>query len=172
MLGSPRILRRDTFKRKKNRWQTNRALLLNFDSIVQACKELSMQKVGVLIVITRYNIINHYIDTGQKLDANISKEIIESIFVKTSPLHDGAVIISGSKIKAVRCILPVSDRNDIPAFYGLRHRAAIGVTEHSDALAIVVSEQTGSISFCSSGIMHYNINPSELKFYLKNAFKS
>ena len=172
MLGSPRFLRRGTFKTKKNRWQINRALLLNFDSVVQACKELSSDKVGVLIVITKHNIINHFIDTGQKLDANISKEILESIFVKTSPLHDGAVIISGSKIKAVRCILPISDRSDIPAFYGLRHRAGIGVTEHSDALAIVVSEQTGNISFCSRGIMHYNINPSELKFYLKREFKS
>ena len=172
MLGSPKFIRSGVFKSKKNRWHVNRTLLINFDAIVQSCRELSLDKVGALIIITKHNIINHYIDTGQKLDANISKEILESIFLKTSPLHDGAVIISGNKIKAVRCILPISDRSDMPAIYGLRHRAAIGVTEHSDALAIVVSEQTGNISFCSKGDMHYNITASELKFHLKREFKS
>ena len=171
MLGTPKIMRRITLRSKKNRWQVNRSLLTNLDAIVLACKEMASSKTGSLILITKNHEINHYIETGQKLDSNVSKELLESIFNKNSPLHDGAVIITGNKIKAVSCILPISERTDLPQRFGLRHRAGIGVTEHSDALVIVTSEETGEISFCSKGDFISNLNPGELKIQLKKEIK-
>ena len=171
MLGTPKIMKRITLRSKKNRWQTSRSLLTNLDAIVLACKEMSSTKTGSLIIITKNHEINHYIETGQKLDANVSKEILESVFNKYSPLHDGAVIITGNKIKAVRCILPISEKTDLPQRFGLRHRAGIGVTEHSDALAIITSEQTGQISFCSKGEFISDLTPAELKLQLKKVIK-
>ncbi len=171
MLGTPKLLQKIKIRNRKNRWQIHRSLLTNLDSIVLACKDMAARKTGSLIVITKNHVINHYIETGQKLDAFVSKEILESIFHKESPLHDGAVIISGNKIKAVRCILPVSEKTDIPQSYGLRHRAGIGVTEHSDAIAIITSEQTGKISFCCRGKIVYDLSPSDLKLQLKKEVK-
>jgi uncharacterized protein (TIGR00159 family) len=125
-------------------------------------------RTGALIVITRQNELNTYIETGLPVDARISEVLLETIFFKNSPLHDGAVIIHGNSIRAARCILPVSNKSDIPAFCGLRHRAAIGITEKSDAVSIIVSEQTGEISFCSDGKLTMNLSPSELSTILEN----
>jgi DNA integrity scanning protein DisA with diadenylate cyclase activity len=97
------------------------------------------------------------------LDARLSKRLVESIFFKNSPLHDGAIIITGNKIKAARCILPVTENPDFPSHLGMRHRAAVGITEISDAAAIVVSEQTGAISFVSKGIIYPNLTANQLK---------
>ena len=97
------------------------------------------------------------------MDAEVSKRLLESIFFKNSPMHDGAVIIENNKIKAARCVLPVTENTDLPAHYGMRHRAALGITEQSDAISIIVSEETGNISMAVDGKMHYNISPEELE---------
>ncbi|HEY9113066.1 MAG TPA: diadenylate cyclase CdaA [Bacteroidales bacterium] len=132
------------------------------DAVVAACKKMSETKEGALIVITRQNELLQYINTGQELNAIISAHLIENIFFKNSPLHDGAMIISHNYIKAAACILPVTKRK-IEGNVGLRHRAAIGITEISDAIAIVVSEETGMISYCLKGELEYDIQPRNLQ---------
>ena len=97
------------------------------------------------------------------MDAEVSKRLIESIFFKNSPLHDGAIIIEGNKIKAARCVLPVTENTDLPAHLGMRHRAALGVSEQSDAIAIAVSEETGEIAMAVEGVIKTNLLPEELE---------
>jgi len=120
-------------------------------SIVTACHNMSRTRTGALIVISGKQDLREYADTGEHLDAEISARLIENIFFKNTPLHDGALIIVGDRLYSAACILPVSKNQDIPQHYGLRHRAALGLTERSDALAIVVSEETGQISIARSG---------------------
>jgi DNA integrity scanning protein DisA with diadenylate cyclase activity len=105
------------------------------------------------------------------VDAKISEFLIETIFFKNSPLHDGAVIIHGGIIRAARCILPVSSNPEIPANYGLRHRAAAGITEKSDSFAIIVSEERGKISYCFEGNLSKEVTPSELSNAMEKFFK-
>lgn len=119
--------------------------------ICEACEEMSEQKTGALIVLPHINPLEDIIATGDRIDANISRRLIMNIFFKNSPLHDGAMIISAGKITAARCTLPITDRSDIPARFGMRHKAAVGISEQSDADVIVVSEQTGAISFVRGG---------------------
>jgi diadenylate cyclase len=114
--------------------------------IVMACMSMSKKKVGALIVIQRATPLDDIVATGERIDAAISQQLIENIFFKNSPLHDGAMIIANQRIKAAGCILPVSHNLDIPKELGLRHRAALGITHESDSIAIVVSEENGSIS--------------------------
>ena len=114
--------------------------------IVLACMNMSKRKVGALIVIERTTPLDDIADTGDKIDANINQRLIENIFFKNSPLHDGAMVISRQRIKAAGCILPVSHSLDIPKELGLRHRAAMGMSQDSDAVVIVVSEETGGIT--------------------------
>lgn len=116
-----------------------------------ACFEMAEQKTGALIVLRRSNSLQDIIDTGDALDAEISSHLVENIFFKNSPLHDGAMIIGGNRIIAARCTLPITDRTDIPSKYGMRHKSAIGITERSDADVIVVSEQRGTVSFVRDG---------------------
>lgn len=116
------------------------------DSIVLACSHMSASKTGALIVIANQQGLSEYADTGELVDANISTQMIENIFFKNTPLHDGALIIANGRLYAAACILPVSKRQDIPKHYGLRHRAALGLSEKTDALAVIVSEETGRIS--------------------------
>ncbi len=124
---------------------------LDTDAIVEACTNMSAIKQGALIVITRQNPLVDIAATGVTVNANISSPLIENIFFKNSPLHDGAMIISNNSIIAARCILPVTNRTDLPGQYGLRHRAAIGLSEDNDPVIIVVSEETGRISVVHSG---------------------
>jgi DNA integrity scanning protein DisA with diadenylate cyclase activity len=124
------------------------------------------QKVGALIVLTGHDPLEDIVGTGTILDATISKPLIENIFFKNSPLHDGAVIIRGGRVVAARCTLPITDRTDIPARYGMRHKAAIGITEKTDARVIVVSEQTGEVSFAADGIITKMEGKSMLKLRL------
>ncbi|MFO7873566.1 MAG: diadenylate cyclase CdaA [Bacteroidales bacterium] len=145
---------------------------LNIPPIVNACEAFSEQKTGALIVITRKNELEPFIETGQRMDAQISEQLLGSIFYKNSPLHDGAVVISDNRIVAARCVLPVSAIRRLPASLGLRHRAAIGITEQSDAVALVVSEQNGKISFCQGGDIKRNIKPLQLKELLAKEFLS
>ncbi len=123
---------------------------------------MAKNKTGAIIVISRNTDLKFYATTGDIMDADVSKRLIESIFFKNSPMHDGAIIISNNKIKAARCVLPVTENSDLPAHYGMRHRAALGITEQSDAIAIIVSEETGAISLAKDGELKANLAPEEL----------
>ncbi len=123
---------------------------------------MSNLKQGALIVITRQNELQQIVATGVIIDAEISSPLIENIFFKNSPLHDGAMVITQNRIKAAGCVLPVSKKK-LPRYAGLRHRAAVGLTEVSDAIAIVVSEETGNISYCTGGNIRHNIEPATLQ---------
>ena len=104
-----------------------------------------------------------YAESGDHLDAEVSKRLLLAIFQKTSPLHDGAVIIAQGRLRAARCILPVSQNPEVPAALGLRHRAALGLTEATDAIVLVVSEETGQVSLVRQGEIHRNLTPNEVK---------
>ncbi len=121
------------------------------DTIIKTCAQLSSSKTGVLIVIERTNKLDFLVNTGDLMNALVNKAILKSIFYKNSPLHDGATIIRDNYIIAARVILPVSENTRIPARFGLRHRAAIGITEKTDAVCILVSEETGEISYIKDG---------------------
>jgi len=170
LLGTP------TFMRKNQRrflfWKIhyNNDELLSIDPIVQACHKMAVTKTGALIVIGKIHDLEEYINTGEITDARISEQLIENVFFKNSPLHDGAAIIMNNKIKAASCILPVSKNADLPVHVGLRHRSAVGITEKTDAIAIVVSEQTGRISWCKGGELHLHIEASRLKTLLEEEF--
>ncbi len=134
--------------------------------IVLACMSMSKKMVGALIVIERGVPLNDIADTGDRLDARINQRLIENIFFKNSPLHDGAMIIANKRIVSAGCILPVSHSLDIPKELGLRHRAAMGISQNSDALAIVVSEETGRISVASKGMFRLRLSGEELESIL------
>lgn len=139
--------------------------------IVLACDSMSKSMMGALIVIEREMSLGDVIKSGEIIDANISTELIKNIFFKNSPLHDGAMIISHNRIIAAGCILPVSHNLNIPKELGLRHRAALGITSQSDAIAIIVSEETGAISVTQGGEFHLRLASNELESYLINALK-
>lgn len=141
-----------------------------FGPIIKACRSMAKAHIGAIIVIAKSSELRFYSNTGDLIDAVISKRLIESIFFKNSPLHDGAIIISGNKIKAARCVLPVTENTELPARLGMRHRAAIGITEHSDAVAIVVSEETGEISVAKEGQIRTNVG-DDLEQILEEEFK-
>ena len=124
---------------------------IDLEAIIGACKNMGISKTGALLVIERNNNLDFIKSTGDKMNIEIAQPIIESIFYKNSPLHDGATIIQDNYITATRVILPVSNERTIPLRYGLRHRAAVGITEKTDALCLVVSEETGSVSFIKNG---------------------
>ncbi len=134
--------------------------------IVMACMNMSKQKVGALIVMEHDISLDDVARTGDLINANINQRLIENIFFKNSPLHDGAMIISKKRIKAAGCILPVSHKLDIPKELGLRHRAGMGVSEVSDAHAIIVSEETGSISVAYKGTFYLHLNAEKLESLL------
>ena len=134
--------------------------------IVMACMSMSRGKVGALIVIERSAPLEDIVDTGDKIDAKINQRLIENIFFKNSPLHDGAMIISKKRIKAAGCILPVSHNQDIPRSLGLRHRAAMGISQSSDAIAVIVSEETGHISVAIRGQFKLRLSAEELESIL------
>lgn len=131
--------------------------------IVMACMSMSKQKVGALIVIEKTLPLNDIIRSGEIIDANINQRLIENIFFKNSPLHDGAMIISKKRIKAAGCILPVSHSMDIPKELGLRHRAAMGISQETDALSVIVSEETGNISVAYKGNFKLRLSAEELE---------
>jgi uncharacterized protein (TIGR00159 family) len=134
--------------------------------LVMASINMSRQKVGALIVLERTTTLDDIVATGDTIDANINQRLLENIFFKNSPLHDGAVVIADKRIKAAGCILPVSHDLSIPKELGLRHRAAMGISQESDALAIVVSEETGSISVAIKGRFRLRLSAEELESIL------
>jgi uncharacterized protein (TIGR00159 family) len=134
--------------------------------IVMACLGMSKRKVGALIVIERDMPLDDIVMTGERIDATISQQLIENIFFKNSPLHDGAMIISNKRIKAAGCILPVSHDLDIPKELGLRHRAALGVSQETDGIAIVVSEETGGVSVAIKSDLQLRLTAEKLESIL------
>ncbi|MDB4534186.1 diadenylate cyclase CdaA [Vicingaceae bacterium] len=158
--------RRSRLLRILNTSETNKAKL-EVDQIITASKSLSSTKTGALIIIDLKSELRYYSTTGEKINSPLSAPILESIFFKNSPLHDGGVIIENNKIIAARCILPVSENQEFPAHFGLRHRAAAGITETSRSIAIIISEETGKISLAKEGNINYNISIEELKKMLE-----
>jgi diadenylate cyclase len=140
------------------------------NDIVSAVAEMSEEKTGALIVISRRVGLKNYIETGIKLESLISKQLLLSVFQHHSPLHDGALIIENGKIQAASCFLNLSTRSDINPRLGTRHRAAIGITEESDALALVVSEETGVISVAEDGTLKRYLDTAELREALSDIF--
>ncbi len=171
VFGTPRIIqilpeRMQVLFKHLQREQTN----LDTDKIVQACHHMSEKNTGALIVITHQHELLEIVSTGETLKAVISDQLIQNIFFKNSPLHDGAMIVTNNLIQAAGCILPVSKNRNIDVSLGLRHRAAIGITEKTDAIAVVVSEETGAISFCKNGEVFSAISLQELKSLLDREF--
>ncbi|MBP3328523.1 MAG: diadenylate cyclase CdaA [Clostridia bacterium] len=138
--------------------------------ICKACNEMSEKKIGALIVIEREIALNEVISTGVKIDADVSKELIGSIFFPNSPLHDGAVIIRDGRVCAAGCILPLTQNTNISSDLGTRHRASIGVSEQSDAVVVVVSEETGQISVVNKGNLQRDVSDGVLIEYLTSYF--
>ena len=134
--------------------------------IVMACMNMSKGSVGALIVIQRHSLLRDNVETGEIVNADINQRLIENIFFKNSPLHDGAMIIANNRIHAAGCILPVSHNFDIPKNLGLRHRAALGMSQESDALVIIVSEETGNISIAQAGQINLRLSAEELEAIL------
>lgn len=134
--------------------------------VVMACMNMGKARIGALIVIERISSLDDIVETGDIIDANINQRLIENIFFKNSPLHDGAMVVSKKRIRAAGCILPVSHSIDIPKELGLRHRAAMGISQDSDAIAIVVSEETGRISVAIKGQFHLRLSAEQLESIL------
>ena len=161
-----------------NRISVEKILNLRFESkpqvkirsIMKAVMQFSLEKTGALIVIGRQSNLDMYAETGDVLNAETSSRLFISIFNKTSPLHDGAVIVEDDKVKAARVILPVTDKMDLPPEYGLRHRAGLGISEVTDSLVIIVSEETGQISMAENGILQKNIPARILRLKLEEDF--
>lgn len=140
------------------------------NEIAEACRAMSEDKTGALIVIPHEVSLDYISSTGDKIDAAVSRRLLMNLFFKNSPLHDGAIIISRDRIVSARCTLPITSRTDIPASFGMRHKAALGITEETDADVIVVSEETGNISFVNNSIVTRIGNINELKLKLGAAF--
>lgn len=135
----------------------------NIDEIARAATRLAKERIGGLIVIERETGLKNFIDTGSKLDARVKSELIYSIFVPTSPIHDGAIIITGGRIAAAGCFLPLSKDPNIDKRYGTRHRAALGLTEDTDAIVVLISEEAGESHLVKNGKITTNLNEQELR---------
>ncbi len=168
MIGSTNFANKRNFlKHFKFLRQEGLTTSTNIDEVVNACQKLSETKTGAILVIERNNSLDFIKSSGDKMNIEINQPIIESIFYKNSPLHDGAAVIENNYIVATRVILPVSNERKIPLKYGLRHRAALGISEKTDALSIVVSEETGGISYIKNGGFAHFKDLEELKIMLK-----
>lgn len=141
-------------------------------AVVYACNSMSRSKTGALIVLQQKMSLDDYEKTGDIIDADVNMRLIENIFFKNSPLHDGAMIIASGRIAAAGCILPVSHNMDIPKHLGLRHRAALGMSQATDAYCVVVSEETGNISVAHNGVLQTKVSAIDLENILSNALES
>ncbi len=153
----------------KDRKSTNISGSEAVNDLTEACRRMSEDRTGALIVIAHKASLEEIISTGDRIDAAIHRRLIMNLFFKNSPLHDGALVISGGRIVAARCTLPITERTNIPAKFGMRHKAAIGITEETDADAVIVSEETGNISFVKGGVVTPIHNINELKLLLNTA---
>jgi uncharacterized protein (TIGR00159 family) len=147
-------------------WRKDQTDKISLTPFIEAAKSLAGKNTGALIVFAKSSELKYYAESGDLIDAVISKRLLMSIFNKYSPLHDGAVIIANNRIKAARCILPVTENNDVPASMGLRHRAAIGLTEVTDSVVLVVSEETGQIALVRNGEVFRNLSSADLRLKL------
>lgn len=166
MMGSSKIANRRNFFKQFRFLKTETHTPNDVETIVQACYKLSKEHTGALIVIERTNNLDFVTHTGDRMYAQVSVPLIESIFYKNSPLHDGAIIVKDNFIKAVRIVLPVTNKT-LPKRFGLRHKAAVGITEKTDAVCLIVSEETGKISYVSDGEFIHFTNENELIERLK-----
>jgi len=157
---------KELFNRIFGRKGSNITMGEEVNDLTEACRRMSEDKTGALIVIAHSTPLDEIISTGDRIDASIHRRLIMNLFFKNSPLHDGALVISGGRIVAARCTLPITEKTDIPANYGMRHKAAIGITEESDADVVMVSEETGRISFVKGGSVTTIQNINELKLLL------
>lgn len=144
---------------------------LDVQALADACFNMSKTKTGALIIIGRRSDLKFFISTGDFVDSGLNARMLENIFFKNSPLHDGAVIILDNRIVAARCVLPVTERENFPAHYGMRHRAAVGITENTDAVAITVSEQTGTVSLTLHGEIKSDLGHDQLVYLLEKNIK-
>jgi uncharacterized protein (TIGR00159 family) len=151
LLGSTTFFTNNKIVRRFNIFQSDITSGTNIEAVITACNKLAATNTGVLLVFQRKNSLEFVKNTGDAMQIELTQPIVESIFYKNSPLHDGAAIVEGNFITATRTILPVSNQRSIPDRFGLRHKAAIGITERTDALALVVSEETGQISYIKNG---------------------
>lgn len=150
-------------------WGKNQKMRIEIGPLIKACESMTASKTGALIVIQRETDLDFHLTIGDKIDGKITSRLLESIFYKNSPLHDGAVVIAENRIKYSRCILPVTNRENFPNHLGMRHRSAAGIAEHTDCIAIVLSEQTGNISI-AEGNRLWSLSIDGLKSYLENKF--
>jgi diadenylate cyclase len=148
-------------------WKKRETQAFNITPILEASKSLAGTSTGALMVISKSSELKFYAESGDIIDAVVSKRLLISIFNKYSPLHDGGVIIYNGRVKAARCILPVTER-DIPAQFGLRHRAAIGMSEATDTLVLIVSEETGQVSLAKNGKILHNLSSQEVREILND----
>lgn len=162
MIGSTNFGKKWKFLKRISFLKTENTNTTNIEEIISACTKMGSSKTGALIVLERNNNLDFLVNTGDEMNITVTKPILESIFFKNSPLHDGAVIIANNIVKATRVILPVNNEKNIPERFGLRHRAAIGVTEKTDAIALVVSEETGQLSYIINGEFVMYKNTEEL----------
>jgi diadenylate cyclase len=137
------------------------------DTVVQSLEEMSEEHTGAIIVFEREISLTEYINTGERIDAQVRKDLLKAIFHKGNPLHDGAVILRGGRIASARSFLPLSDSRDIPSHLGTRHRAALGITEVSDAISLVVSEETGHLSLFQGGKPAFRLTPNTLRHMVR-----
>jgi diadenylate cyclase len=152
MIGRSAEFNRDNIIRSFGSWRTHEYHdEFDINQVMEAIKTLKASHTGALIVFSRDTELKFYIETGDPLDAQVNKRLLLSIFNKNSPLHDGAVIIYKGRIKAARCVLPVSENDHLPATFGLRHRSAVGMSENSDTLIVAISEQTGRLVLARNG---------------------
>lgn len=169
LVGTKTTLAGDSFRKRFLFWKHNfsQSASLNVEPYIQACMHMSQSKTGALIIFKRQNELDDIIATGERIDATTSAPLLEALFFKNSPLHDGAVIVKKNTILAARCILPVSSNNQIDPNLGLRHRSAIGISEQIDVISVVVSEETGAISYVVDGQIHHDVSPVELRQFLE-----
>ena len=167
MIGTTNVTSRTQFLKQLKFLKSEITLETDSDTLLNACKKMSKTKTGALIVIERTNSLDFLIKTGDNMNAEINEVLLESIFYKNSPLHDGATIIRDNYVVATRVILPISDSINIPSRFGLRHRAAFGVSEKTDAVCLLVSEETGEISYIKDGSFELYADYNELVEKLK-----
>lgn len=168
LLGKGGVFRNDFFAKVFAGKTSGEEEVFSLQPAIDAAKTMSLQHTGGLIVFARSSELKFYAETGDAIDAVLSKRLLLAIFHKQSPLHDGSVIVANGRIKAARCILPVSDSQELAANLGLRHRAAIGVTEVTDAVVLVVSEERGQMAIAFNGRLETNLSSTEVRARLNH----
>ncbi|NQY67331.1 MAG: diadenylate cyclase [Flavobacteriales bacterium] len=171
LIGTTEIFKKGYLKNKLFFWkEEDERAILDVSSLCKAMQSMALTKTGALIIISGETDLKLYSSAIDLIDAKLTSGMIESIFYKNSPLHDGAVIVEDNRLIAARAVLPTSKKEDLPAELGMRHRAALGITEISDAIALIVSEQTGNISYTKKGTLVQNVTIEEMQTYLKKHF--